>query len=66
MQEVRSRQMERLLALARSNQQFLAHDLDAGVIRQFQVVHTRHHRREEVVRVLRRLERLPDDGEGRV
>lgn len=66
MQDVRSRQMERLLALARSDQQFLAHDLDAGVIRQFQVVHTRHHRRKEVVRVLRRLKRLPNDGERRV
>ncbi len=39
-QEVRSGQMERLLALARSNQQFFTHDLDAGVIRQLQVVHT--------------------------
>lgn len=65
-QEVRSRQMERLLALARSNQQFFTHDLDAGVIRQLQVVHTRHHRRKEVVLVLRRLERLPNDGERRV
>lgn len=63
---MRSGQVERLLALAGGNQEFLAHDLDAGVIRQFQVVHARHHGRQEVVRVLRRLERLPNDGERRV
>lgn len=51
--------MERLLALAGRDQQFLSHYLDAGVVRQLQVVDTGHDRGEEVIRVLCRLERLP-------
>lgn len=53
--------MERLLALASRNQQFLSHGLYAGIVRQLQVVDAGHDRGEEVVRVLCRLERLPHD-----
>lgn len=51
--------MERLLALASRNQQFLSHDLYAGVVRQLQVVDAGHDWGEEVVWILRRLKRLP-------
>ena len=62
----RSGQVEGLLALTGRNQQFLAHYLDAGVVRQLQVVDTGHNRRQEVVRVLRRLKCLPHDCQRRV
>lgn len=57
----RSGKVERLLSLSGRNQQFLSHDLDAGVVRQLQVVDAGHDGRQEVVGVLRRLERLPHD-----
>lgn len=62
----RSGQVEGLLALTGRNQQFLAHDLDAGVVRQLQVVDAGHNGRQEVVRVLRRFKCLPHDGQRRV
>lgn len=55
----RSGKVERLLALASCNQQFLSHDLYAGVVRQLQIVDAGHDWGEEVIRVLRRLECLP-------
>lgn len=55
----RSGKVERLLAFAGRNQQFLSHGLYAGVVRQLQVVDTGHDRGEEVVRVLCWLECLP-------
>lgn len=57
----RSGKVERLLALASCNQQFLSHGLYAGVVRQLQVVDTGHDWGEEVVRVLCWLKRLPHD-----
>lgn len=57
----RSGKVERLLALASRNQQFLSHDLYAGVVRQLQVVDAGHDWGEEVVWVLCRLKRLPHD-----
>lgn len=55
----RSGKVERLLALASRNQQFLSHDLYAGVVRQLQVVDAGHDWGEEVIRVLRWLKCLP-------
>lgn len=57
----RSGEVERLLALASCNQQFLSHGLYAGVVRQLQVVDTGHYWGEEVIRVFWRLERLSHD-----
>lgn len=59
----RSGQVEGLLALTSSNQQFLSHNLYAGVVRQLQVVDAGHDWREEVVRVLRRLKSLSHNGQ---
>lgn len=57
----RSGEVERLLALASCNQQFLSHGLYAGVVRQLQVVDTGHYWGEEVIRVFWRLECLSHD-----
>lgn len=57
----RSGEVERLLALASCNQQFLSHGLYAGVVRQLQVVDTGHYWGEEVIRVFWRLKRLSHD-----
>lgn len=58
-----SGEVEGLLTLSGRDQQFLSHGLYAGVVRQLQVVDAGHDRRQEVVRVLRRLERLPHDSQ---
>lgn len=57
----KSGEVERLLALASCNQQFLSHGLYAGVVRQLQVVDTGHYWGEEIIRVFRGLERLSHD-----
>lgn len=62
----RSGKVERLLALASRNQQFLSHGLYAGVVRQLQVVDTGHDWGEEVIRVLCRLECLPHNRQRRI
>lgn len=58
-----SGEVEGLLTLSGRDQQFLSHGLYAGVVRQLQVVDAGHDRRQEVVRVLRGLERLPHDSQ---
>lgn len=57
----KSGEVERLLALASCNQQFLSHGLYAGVVRQLQVVDTGHYWGEEIIRVFWGLERLSHD-----
>lgn len=62
----RSGKMERLLALPSCNQQFLSHDLYAGVVRQLQVVDAGHDWGEEVIRVLCWLKCLPHNRQRRI
>lgn len=54
----RSRQVERVLALGGGQAQLGAHHFRAGVVRQLQVVHARHHRRQVLIRIQGRLQRL--------
>ena len=58
--------MKTVFALSESKPEPLSHDQWRGVVGQFEVVDTRHHRGEEVVGILWRLDRLADDSERRV
>ena len=45
-------EMERQLSLTSSNRQLFSHDVNIGVIGQFQVINTRHYRWQEAIRRL--------------
>lgn len=53
-------EMERVLALRGGNAKLLAQHVDARVIGQLEVVDARHHRRQDVVRILGRVQRRAD------
>lgn len=55
---VHSGEMERMLALRGGEAQLGAHHLAAAVVGQLQVVNTRHHTRQVLVWVQRRLQRF--------
>jgi hypothetical protein len=59
-------EVERVLALLGGHVQLGAHHLEGRVLGQLEVVDTRHHRRQEVVRVHVRLERFAHHRQRRV
>lgn len=50
--------VEGVFPLLQCKVKFVLHDFHRGVVRQLEVVHTCHHRGQEVIRVLGRLDRL--------
>lgn len=52
-----------MLALVDGSLQLLAHDVDAGVIRELEVIHAGHDRRQVTVGVVVVIGSLPHDGE---
>lgn len=57
------RQVECSLTFTHCREQLLLQALDAGIIRQLEVVDASHHTREIIVRSVRMLAWLADDGE---
>ena len=57
------RKMKSPLPLLKRHSQFLAQNPHGAIIRHLEVIHTRHDRREVVVRRIWRFARFADDGE---
>ena len=59
------REVKRVLSFPDGDSQFLPHNVQASVIGQLEIIDARHHRRQEIVCILVRLQSLPHHSQRR-